>query len=288
MDEGINFFDTAETYGNGKAEELLGNALKPYKREDYVIVSKVAPWNLRSHNIVKAVDGSLRRLGINYIDLYLIHYPNPLIRFQETFRTLEYLVKKGKIRYIGVSNFCSYLLERAQENLTSCEIIANEIEYNLLSRRAEQQIIPYCKKHSIEIISYSPLAGEILTGKYDAKRLAKDRARAFNFVNRQSLLKKATPLFEFLGNLSEERGVSIAQLALAYIINKGFTPIPAALTEDQVAANAEAPNIILNADEMDRITKLCTGVNLPTYLFDHLAIRPLSWIKCSLVNLLKT
>jgi len=159
IEHGINLFDTAETYGDGLSEALLGRALRDYGRDEFVIVTKVAPWNLRYKGVLHAAERSLRRLGLKTIDLYLIHYPNPLVPAKETFRALEDLVKIGKVRYIGVSNFGKELLKKAQAILSSSEIIANEIEYNILSRRAERDVIPYCKEHGIGIIAYSPLAG---------------------------------------------------------------------------------------------------------------------------------
>jgi len=155
-----------------------------------VIISKVAPWNLGYNNVIKAAEKSLRRLNVDTIDLYLVHYPNPLIPMKETFRAMEMLVKKGKIRYIGVSNFSEYMLERAQEELSSNEIVANEIEYNILSRRAEKRIIPYCKRQNIGIIAYSPLAGGVLTGKYFFSNPPRDRARAFIFLLVELFSKK--------------------------------------------------------------------------------------------------
>lgn len=277
---GINLFDTAETYGDGFSETLLGRALGQYDRGDFLIVTKVAPWNLRRNSLIKAADRSLRRLGMDAIDLYLVHCPNRFVPIKETFRTLEHLVNLGKIRYIGVSNFPSSLMRKAQEILSRHEVVANEIEYNILSRRAEKETIPYCKQQKIGIIAYSPLAGGVLTGRFSANRPARDRARAFNFLGRRSFLTRAQPLFAALGKLAEEKRVSMSQLSLGYIIRDGsIYAIPAALTEKEVRENAEASEIKLSTEELSTINKAAVTLSTSTYLFDQLAIRPIAWAK---------
>jgi aryl-alcohol dehydrogenase-like predicted oxidoreductase len=277
---GINTFDTAETYGYGKSEMLLGRALKDYDRDDFVIISKVAPWNLRYKDVIKAAERSLRRLNIDIIDLYLVHYPNPLVPMKETFRAMEKLVKEGKVRYIGVSNFNVHLLKKAEEKLSSTEIVANEIEYNILSRRAEERIIPYCERQNIGIIAYSPLAGGILTGKYSSGNAPKDRARAFNFLAHKRFLRKAQPLFEVLKGIAEEKKASIAQIALSWIIMHPLCiAIPAALTYKEVKENAEASDLILSLCDLRRINDVSVSLSPLIYGFDHYIIRPISWIK---------
>lgn len=280
IDFGINVFDTAETYGYGKSEILLGKALSSYDRDDFVIISKVAPWNLRYENVIKAAERSLKRLNIDTIDLYLVHYPNPLIPMKETFRAMERLVKEGKVRYIGVSNFCEYMLKKAEENLSFTEIVANEIEYNILSRRAEKRIIPYCEKQKIGIIAYSPLAGGILTGEYSFNNPPRDRARAFNFLARKSFLKRTRPLFKILKEIACEKGASIAQVALSWIISHpSCIAIPAALTYQQVKDNAKAGDLILSSEHINRINNVAPSLGSLIYMFDHFVIRPISWMK---------
>jgi aryl-alcohol dehydrogenase-like predicted oxidoreductase len=277
---GINVFDTAETYGYGKSEILLGKVLKDYDRDNFVIITKVAPWNLRFNDVIKAAERSLRRLNIEAIDLYLIHYPNPLIPMKETFRAMEKLVKEGKVRYIGVSNFNDYLLRKAEENLFSTEIIANEIEYNILSRRAEKRIIPYCLRKHIAIIAYSPLAGGVLTGKYSPNNLPRDRARAFNFLASKRVLEKAQPIFQIMKEIAEEKGANVSQIALSWIVSRPLhIAIPAALSVKEVEENAKAGDIILSWNEIERISKVATILDEITYVFDHHIIRPISWIK---------
>ena len=230
MELGINLFDTAETYGNGVAEVLLGQALSGYRRDEYIVVSKVAPWNAGYDDVIKAADRSLKRLNTNVIDLYLVHYPNPLVPMKHTFRALETLVRRGKVRFIGTSNFSPFQLKRAQEALAHEEITANEIEYNILSRRSEQRTIPYCRDLRIGVIAYSPLAGGILTGRFTADNAPRDRARAFNFLAQKSFLQNTYPLFQTLKEIADSRTMTISQVALSWIISQDVAiPIPAAL-----------------------------------------------------------
>lgn len=287
IEHGINVFDTAETYGDGISETLLGKALKDYDRDDFVVITKVAPWNLRYKNVIKAAERSLKRLGLKTIDLYLIHYPNPLIPIRETFRALEDLVKIGKVRYIGVSNFGKKLLEKAQNNLSSEAIVANEIEYNILSRRAEIDTIPYCKVQNIAIIAYSPLAGGILTGRYSIFNPPRDRARAFNFYAKRGFLKKTETLFRVLRELAENKGASISQIALSFIIHDpAFIAIPAALSQEQVIENADSHKIVLTQEETSKIRESAPTIDIGAYLFDNYIIRPISWTKATVKHLI--
>jgi len=284
---GINVFDTAETYGYGKSEILLGKALKDYSREEFVIITKVAPWNLRFNDVIKAAERSLKRLNIKTIDLYLVHYPNPLIPMKETFRAMEKLVKEGKVRYIGVSNFNYYLLKKAEETLSSTEIIANEVEYNLFSRRAEKRTIPYCLKKRIAIITYSPLAGGILTGKYTPNNFPKDRARAFNFLARERVLKKAQPVFQVMKKIAKEKEASTAQVALSWIVSHPLhIAIPSALSVKEIEENAKAGDIMLSRNEIEQINKVAIALDDLTYIFDHYIIRPISWTKEALKHIM--
>jgi aryl-alcohol dehydrogenase-like predicted oxidoreductase len=284
---GINVFDTAETYGYGKSEILLGEALKDYDREKFVIITKVAPWNLGFNNVIKAAERSLKRLKVKTIDLYLVHYPNPFIPMKETFKAMEKLVKEGKVRYIGVSNFNHYLIKKIEEALSSTEIIANEIEYNVFSRRAEKRTIPYCLEKQIAIIAYSPLAGGVLTGKYTPNNPPKDRARAFNFLARKKVLEKAQPTFKTMMEIAEKKGANIAQIAISWIVSRPLhIAIPAALSIKEIEENAKAGEIVLSKSEIEQINRVAMSLNYLTYAYDHYIIRPISWTKEALKHIM--
>ena len=205
---------------------------------------------------------------------------------KETFRAMEKLIKEGKVRYVGVSNFNYYLLKKAEKVLSSTEIIVNEIEYNVFSRRAEKRTIPYCLEKRIAIIAYSPLAGGTLTGKYTHRNPPKDRARAFNFLAREQVLKKAQHAFQVMREISEKKA-SITQIALSWIISRPLhIAIPAALSTKEIEENAKAGDIILSRNEIEQINKVAIALNDSTYAFDHYIIRPISWIKEALKHIM--
>lgn len=234
IQSGINVFDTAETYGNGLSEELLGEALSGYARNEFILVTKVAAWNLSYEKVVKAAERSLERLRLKTLDLYLIHYPNPLARLSETMRAMETLVKRGMVRYVGVSNFNVSLLRHAESCLRDNKIIVDEVEHNILSHRATDRVLPYCKTKGISVIAYSPLAGGILTGIFNQDFRPRDRARAFNFLARKRFLRTAEPLFNTLKDIAHEHDATVSQVSLSYIIqDKDIIAIPAAVTEGE-------------------------------------------------------
>lgn len=161
---GITHIDTAEFYGNGHAEELVGEAIKEFNRKDLFITTKVKGENLSYEDVISAAKRSLKRLGTNYIDLYLIHWPNPDIPLKETMKAMDYLVKEKLVRFIGVSNFSVEEMKEAQKHSEN-KIVANQIEYNLLvrdkglfSEDMESEILPYCQEKDILFIAWRPLA----------------------------------------------------------------------------------------------------------------------------------
>lgn len=159
---GITHIDTAELYGAGHSEEIVGKAIKGENRKKLFITTKVWKDNLRYDDVINSANNSLKRLGVNYIDLYLIHRLNRKIPLRETMNAMDYLVKKNKIKFIGVSNFSVKKLNKAQSYLKH-KIVVNQIEYNLLKRSPEKNLLNYCQKNNILIIAYQPFAGGKLT-----------------------------------------------------------------------------------------------------------------------------
>lgn len=152
---GINLIDTAEIYGT---VGLVAEAIRGFERDDLFIATKVWPSHLRYEALLKAAEGSIKRLQCSYIDLYQIHWPNPKVPIEETMRAMSKLVDEGKVRYIGVSNFSLEQMTRAQGALSKYELVSNQVEYNLLTRRIEGALLPYCEKDNIAILAYRPLA----------------------------------------------------------------------------------------------------------------------------------
>ncbi len=160
---GVTHIDTAEIYSGGHAEEIVGEAIKEFDREKLFITSKVYPDNLGYEDVLKAAEGSLKRIGIEYLDLYLIHAYNEKIPLAETMKAMDELVSKGSVKNIGVSNFSVTQMKEAQA-LTKNKIVANQIQYNLIirdkglwSENMESEIIPYCQENDIIVIAWAPL-----------------------------------------------------------------------------------------------------------------------------------
>lgn len=168
ISKGITHIDTAEIYGRGHTEEIVGEAIKKFDRKKLFITTKVWPTHLAYDKILKACQGSLDRLQTNYIDLYLIHWPNPLASMKNVMAAFDKLVSDGKIRYIGVSNFSVKQLQNAQKHSKN-KIVTNQVHYSILHREPEKELLPYCQKERIIITAYSPLEiGELAQGQYEA------------------------------------------------------------------------------------------------------------------------
>ena len=191
MNLGIACIDTAEAYGNGSAERLVGEAIKNSERNNLIITTKVSKEHLKYEDVINSARNSLRRLRTEYIDVYLIHQPNPEIPLKETMRAMDVLVEKKMVKYIGVSNFSLELLREAQ-SYTKNKIAVNQVEYNLLKRSPEEGLLDYCQKNDIIVMAYRPL----LKGK---------------------LMKK---WFSPFTRLSKKYNKTAAQLSLNWLISK--------------------------------------------------------------------
>lgn len=222
---GIYLIDTAEMYGAGHTEEIVGKAIKPFLREQVFIVSKVLPENLHYTDVIGAAQRSLKRLQTDYIDLYLIHSPNPQIPLRETIEAMEDLVERGLVRFIGVSNFDAREMEKAMSCLSKNEIVANQVEYSLLKRSIECDLLPYCAKQRITVMAYTPLA---------EGRLAKSK---------------------FLREIGKKYVKTAAQVALNWLITKeDVIAIPKAIIMDHLEENAGAMGWRLSEEDIERIS----------------------------------
>jgi diketogulonate reductase-like aldo/keto reductase len=212
MSIGINLIDVAELYGEGLTEEIVGEAIADTKREDVAVISKVWKTNLHYDDVLNAADGSLKRLKTDYIDLYLIHWPNEAIPIKETMEAMEYLLDQKKIRAIGLSNFSVPLMKEAERYLKNTAIAANQVEYNLGARAAEADIIPYCKENNIRVIAYRPFAKGTL------------------IQNSSSVQNELTKKYNKTPN----------QIALNWLISQGITAIPKSSDHGHLKENAGA------------------------------------------------
>ena len=169
---GMTLIDTAERYTSGRSEELVGEAVKDC-REDVFIATKVAPPNLRHDDVIRACKASVKRLGVSYVDLYQIHWPDPTVPIKETMTAMERLVEDGLVRYIGISNFSVSETDDARAALAKNEVASNQVEYALTNRAVEADILPHCVKEKITLMAYSPLAHGKVTRAVPADILQK-------------------------------------------------------------------------------------------------------------------
>ncbi len=255
---GVNLIDTAEMYGRGRSEQLIRDAIQDC-REEVVIATKVSPWNLSYGRVLRAANRSLQRLGVDVIDLYQVHLPNPLIPIRNTMKAMKKLVQDGKVRCVGVSNFNLKRVKAAQEALAPVELAANQVKYNLLDRNIETELLPYAQKEKVTIIAYSPLAQGLLTGKYTANSKPSSFVQRTNARFSKSNLNRLTPLFQALSEVAEAHHKTPSQVALNWLISKqNVIAIPGAKTPENVTDNAGAADWRLDDLEVARLESLAS------------------------------
>jgi aryl-alcohol dehydrogenase-like predicted oxidoreductase len=259
-DVGVNFLDTADVYGNGKNEELVGRALKG-RRDRYLIATKFGNvWKPnvdfdvdgRPEYVLEACEASLKRLGIDTIDLYYQHRVDPRVPIEDTVGAMKRLVEQGKVRYIGLSEAAPATLRRAHQ---VHPISALQTEYSLWTRDAEAEILPLCRELGIGYVAYSPLGRGIFGGEIKgADSLAEnDRRKAHPRFQGDNLASNVR-LAQAVAALAAKKGCSPAQLALAWLLSRGenIVPIPGTRRIDHLEANAAAVDLVLSAAERTR------------------------------------
>ncbi|MGC8558450.1 MAG: aldo/keto reductase [Nitrososphaeria archaeon] len=253
---GVNFIDTAEIYGNGHSEIVVGKAIGAMDRKDVIVATKVHGAHLRYDELIKSADLSMKRLGTKYIDLYQIHWPDPWeqIPLKETMKAMEKLYLDGKVRAIGVSNFAVRDMEEARSHLSKTDIVSNQVRYNMLQREIEDEVLPYCKKNGITIIAWSPLAQGALTGKYNRNNLPEDRIRSSNELFKHNNIRQISGLLKVLEMIAAKRGKTVSQVALNWLLkDEWVVPIPGAKNPQQAESNAGAVGWKLSIDELSII-----------------------------------
>ncbi len=258
---GVNLIDTAEIYGGGLSETIVGKAIRGM-RDRVFIATKVWPTHATYQGTIKACERSLRRLGVDVIDLYQVHWPNPLIPVSSTMKAMEELVRRGMIRYIGVSNFSPSQLERAQQALKREEIVSNQIEYSLLKMRNAERLFERFGD-SITVIAYSPLAQGLLTGKYGPGKLPRDMVRAINPLFDPHNLRRVEPLLGKLREVASRHNAAPGQVALRVLIHrKNVVAIPGAKDARQAESNALAADLPLTDEEVEEVISVAKGVRI--------------------------
>jgi aryl-alcohol dehydrogenase-like predicted oxidoreductase len=260
---GVRLFDTAEVYGQGVSEILLGRFI-----QNSSAVLRVAtkfmpfPWRLTRGSLLKALDGSRKRLGIAKVDLYQIHMPSPPVKIETWMDAMVEAYQKGWIGAIGVSNYDQAFTERAFDSLhrEGIQLASNQVEYNLMNRKIEQNgLMMACQEKGIAVIAYSPLGMGLLTGKYTPENAPRGlRARKYGV----DLLKKAQPLITMLKKIGSDHGGKTAgQVSLNWIICKGAIPIPGAKTLQQAEQNIASSGWRLTSDEINLLDDLSGRLN---------------------------
>jgi aryl-alcohol dehydrogenase-like predicted oxidoreductase len=274
LDAGITTFDTAEVYGNGHSEKIVGQALSDV-RDQVVLATKVFASHLKYDQVIAACHRSLKFLNTDRIDLYQIHWPpgsfgQPKVPLEETLRALVELKAQGKIRAIGVSNFNRQQMEEAAQY---GPIESLQPPYSLFWRAVEKEALPYCRAHNRTILAYSPMAQGLLTGKFGPEhRFAKGDHRAGNRLFKPENMVRVQQALAELRPIAAKHQLTLGQLALAWVIAQpGCCAIAGARNADQAVQNAAAGDIQLPPEDlaaMDRIGRTVT---------DYLDDNPVLW-----------
>lgn len=277
FDAGITTFDTADVYAGTKAEKILGDALKGIRRDGLEIFTKVY-WpigpgvndrGLSRKHIRDACDGSLKRLGIDYIDLYQMHrfdYETPL---EETLRAFEDLVRQGKVLYIGVSEWTAEQIKAAlkiAKQMNFDRIVSSQPQYSMLWRVIEKDVVPLCEKEGISQIVWSPMAQGVLTGKYLPGQKPPAGSRAADpgvgqniekFMNNEILIA-----VQNLKPIAQDLGLTMGQLSIAWVLqNKNVaSAIVGASRPEQIIENVKAADVVLDGSVMKKIDEILSGV----------------------------
>jgi aryl-alcohol dehydrogenase-like predicted oxidoreductase len=266
FDAGINFFDTANLYTMGQSEILLGKAIGK-RREEAVIATKVYNPFTNDMNalgtgrkaIMREVEASLKRLGTDYIDLYQVHNWDPTTPLEETLSTLDDLVRSGKVRYIGLSNFTGWQIAKAygiSEAKGFHKFISTQSYYSLVGRELEYEVLPAVRDLNMGVMVWSPLAGGFLSGKYTGEKVEEGRRNKFSFPPVD--LEQGDKFVKVLRDIAAEHNATPAQIALAWLLHQpGITSvIVGARRLDQLEDNIASVNIKLSDDELTTLNEV--------------------------------
>jgi aryl-alcohol dehydrogenase-like predicted oxidoreductase len=249
---GVTLFDTAEIYGAGHSERILGHALGK-DRESAFIADKIFPLVPGIPPVKQRARASAHRLGVSQLDLYQVHYPNPIVSDRTIMRGMRSLRQAGLVGEVGVSNY-SVARWQAAENALHGRVLSNQIEYSLVHRSAEHDLLPFAESHGRMIIAFSPLAQGLLSGSYHATIRPRDRVRATSSRFSAESIERAEPLINVLREVAEARSATPAQIALAWVIQHPVVvAIPGASSVKQLESNVAAAEIHLADDEYEAL-----------------------------------
>lgn len=271
VEAGGNFVDTADVYSDGRSEEIIGRwlASRATARDQVVLATKgrfqTGPGandvGLSRRHLGAALDASLRRLAVDWVDLYQVHAYDPLTPLEETLRFLDEAVRAGKIRYLGLSNFTGWQIQKAAdiaEHHNLSRPVTLQPQYNLLAREIEWEILPACESAGLGVLPWSPLGGGWLTGKYTqdtrpsgATRLGEDPERGVEAYDRRSRSERTWAVIGAVRGIAERRGLTMAQVALGWLVDRPAVTsvILGARTVEQLADNLGAAGVHLSAED---------------------------------------
>ena len=294
LDAGINFIDTADVYGNGESEEIVGKALAGGRRDDVVLATKFhnamgEDPNQRGNSrrwIMRAVEDSLRRLNTDWIDLYQVHRPDPSTDIEETLSALSDVVRQGKVRYIGSSTFPASHIVEAQwtaRDRALQRFVTEQPPYSILVRGVEVDVLPTCARHGMAVMTYSPLAGGWLSGRWRKDTGQQTSSRAGRLPDRFDLAnpynQRKLDAVEELVQLAEQSGLTLIQLAIGFASSHPAvtSPLIGPRTMEQLQTQLTAADVVLTDDVLDRIDEIVppgTTINPADSSFDNPALTP--------------
>ncbi|HEY8075979.1 MAG TPA: aldo/keto reductase [Labilithrix sp.] len=265
LDAGVNFIDTADVYAEGESEKLVGGALKALgrPREQVVVATKVRgrvgpgvnQVGLSRAHILASIDGSLARLGLDHVDLYQIHGLDPATPIEETVRALDDVVRSGKARYVGFSNLPAWVASKAitfaEENHLA-RFQSAQVYYSIAGRDIEREIAPMCAAEGVAILPWSPLAGGLLSGKFDPDKKGPSDARRAQFDFPPVNMERLPRVLGALRKVAEQTGTSVARVALAWQLTRPFVTsiIIGAKKKEQLTDNLAATELRLSAEQL--------------------------------------
>ncbi|MBC7770656.1 MAG: aldo/keto reductase [Phycisphaerales bacterium] len=283
FDKGVTFIDTADVYSSGASERLVGEAIKDLPRDELVIATKcfgrmsnVVPgqeanatpeqkrrykntnlWGLSRKHVFDAIDASLERLDLDYVDLYQVHAFDNVTPLEETLDALDEVVRSGRVRYIGLCNYAAWQIAKAlgvSERNGLARFESAQMYYSIAGRDLEREVVPLAKDQQLAILPWSPLAGGFLSGKFTRNGGPNDARRtAFDFppVDKE----KAYDIIDVMKEIGDARGVSVAQIALSWLLHQKHVTsvIIGAKTEAQLADNLAAASVELSSDDLKKL-----------------------------------
>ncbi|WP_394347933.1 aldo/keto reductase [Halorussus salinisoli] len=266
IDLGINFLDTANVYSHGESERIVGDVIEEYDREELVIATKVYgsmgdgpnKQGLSRKHILDQVEGSLDRLGTDYIDLYQIHRWDETTPIEETLHALDHLVETGKVRYIGASTMAAWQFTQAlyESDLDDyARFTCMQPQYNLVDRQEEENVLPVCADQGIGVVPWSPLGGGFLTGKYDRDSEPEEGRAATDEHTYERFTDENWAVLDAVREVADEKGVTPAQVSLAWLLHQPVvdSPIIGPRSIDHLEENVAALDVSLSDEERERL-----------------------------------